>query len=67
MIIEAKVNDVTYRLRTSPTHSLVVHFDKVKLYLMLKGGAPGTRKDTGPALNSAVTSMAAPHTVSLQQ
>ena len=34
MIIEAKVNDVTYRLKTSPTHSRVVHFDKVKPYLI---------------------------------
>jgi transposase InsO family protein len=34
MIIEAKVNDVTYRLRTSPTHTRVVHFDKIKPYLM---------------------------------
>ena len=33
MIVEAKVNNVTYKLRVSPTKTRVVHFDKLKPYL----------------------------------
>ena len=33
MIIEAKVNNVTYKLRVGPTQTRVVHFDKLKPYL----------------------------------
>ena len=33
MIVEAKVNNVTYKLRVSPTNTRVVHFDKMKPYL----------------------------------
>ena len=33
MVVEAKVNNVTYKLRISPTNTRVVHFDKLKPYL----------------------------------
>ena len=33
MIVEAKVNNVTYKLRVSSTKTRVVHFDKLKPYL----------------------------------
>ena len=33
MVVEAKVNNVTYKLRLSPTKTKVVHFDKLKPYL----------------------------------
>jgi len=32
MVVEVQVNSVTYKLKTSPTQSRVVHFDKLKPY-----------------------------------